>query len=291
MAINAYVRAQLSVSFRVKNRTVVYYLAESGVKKVIREITGHLLFYDTLNEFVPSQEEKFNIAGFEDCSYSYELADEERKVNINKASFDVLKRFFEIVALVAPAEADRLAASVMDWRELGERPRELGAKSGYYQALNPPYPCKQGDFEVLEELLLVKGVTPEIFSKIKDRTTVYGEGAVNINTADKLVLKSLGINDNLADTVIDFRNGPDGLAATSDDNFFSYAGNIVESLNSFEKITPEESAQLTNIVNAGLLGVSSDNFRGLSTGKNSGDHISIDFVFDSNKKIKFWRAG
>jgi type II secretory pathway component PulK len=291
MAINAYVRAQLSVSFRVKNKAVVYYLAEAGAKKAIEEITANTLIYDTLTELLPSGEKKFDLEGFAGCSYSYELADEERKVNINKASFDVLRNFFETVALVAPAEAESLAAAVLDWREPGERPREFGAKSGYYQALNPPYPCKQGDFEVREELLLVKGMTPEIFGKIKDRVTVYGQGQVNINTADKLVLKSLGINDSLADVVINFRNGPDGQQATSDDNFFSSVGNIVESLRKAGEITPEQSSQLTDIVNAGLLGVGSDNFRGLATGKNPGDSISIDFVFDSNKKIKFWRAG
>ena len=62
--------------------------------------------------------------------------------------------------------------------------------------------CFEEDIdEVLDELLLVKGVTRDIFDKVKDRVTVYGTGQVNINTAGMRVLQSLGMSEELAEKI------------------------------------------------------------------------------------------
>ena len=42
--------------------------------------------------------------------------------------------------------------------------------------------------ESLDELLLVNGMTKDIFERIKDYVTVWGSGMVNINTAGREVL-------------------------------------------------------------------------------------------------------
>lgn len=292
LAIAAYVHPQLSLAGRFKDKVTVYYLAEAGVKRAIGQIVNTVTpGYDTLNEFLPSGKNDFREMGVAEGEFNYAVADEERKININKSSYDVLERFFETVAELTPQQAGDVSACIMDWREAGEKARKNGAKSSYYQALGPSYPSKNKDFELLEEILMVKGVTPDIFNKIKDRITVYGTGAVNINTADKLVLKSLGMSDSLADKIIHFRNGNDGIEATSDDNFFSAAENIISILRAAEKLTPDESGQLANIAASGLLCVRSDNFRGESTGKSVKDYLRIDFVFSRGKTIRFWREG
>ncbi len=290
LAIAAYVRPQLELAGRIKDSTSVHFLAEAGVKRAMAQINnGTTSAVDTLKEFNPSAQFDFTSQGLSDGEFNYELVDEERKININTAPYNVLEKLFEIIAQLDPQQAGDIAAAILDWRESGENPRKNGAKSNYYQTLSPSYPCKDGPFEVLEEVLLVKGMTPDIFKSIKDEITIYGAGSVNINTADKFVLETLGISDTLADKIINFRNGNDGVPATADDNIFTDAGNIVNTLKSDQKLTQDDVNQLADIVAEGLLCIRSDNFRGMAYGKNSRDSMAIDFVFTRGGGIKFWR--
>ena len=62
---------------------------------------------------------------------------------------------------------DEIAAAIIDWIDQDDN-TESGAETDYYATLDPPYAAKNGPFDTIEELLLVKGVTPEI---------LYGEDA------------------------------------------------------------------------------------------------------------------
>jgi hypothetical protein len=64
--------------------------------------------------------------------------------------------------LKLPGMTDEIADSIIDWRDTDEQVSATGAESEYYQSLQPPYQCKNGPFETVEELLLVKGMTPEL---------------------------------------------------------------------------------------------------------------------------------
>ena len=103
-------------------------------------------------------------------------------------------------------------------------PRENGAEDGYYQGLAQGYACKNAKFQILEELLLVKGMTQEIFNKASMHLTVYGNGKVNLNTAGKCACGRWGMSDTLADKLIQFRRGNDNQEATADDNILSPQG-------------------------------------------------------------------
>ena len=54
----------------------------------------------------------------------------------------------------------------------------------------------------LDEILLVKGMNKEIYDKLINFVTIYGDGAVNINTASKEVLEALGLADSLVDKIL-----------------------------------------------------------------------------------------
>ena len=62
----------------------------------------------------------------------------------------------------------------------GPTHRLNGAKDDYYQSLNPPYKAKNGRFESVEELLLVRGVTRDYFyghpEKAPDGSIFYRYG-------------------------------------------------------------------------------------------------------------------
>jgi general secretion pathway protein K len=82
-----------------------------------------------------------------------------------------------------------------------------GAESSYYEQLATPYECKDRPLDTIEELLLVKGITPQVFERIRDYVTVYGDGKVSINSASKQVIESLSekMDAVLAQMIIDRR--------------------------------------------------------------------------------------
>ncbi len=176
----------------------------------------------------------------------YGLSDEASRLNINKAKPEMLTQlitFFD----VDEDEAVEIACCIEDWRDedsvihTDNFGRLLGAEDEYYQGLDNPYPCKNADFEVIEELILVKGITPEIFygSKdkkgkvspgLKDFLTVYTDGGVNINTASERVLSALfgPGSEELAQKIAAYRRGRDGTVGTTDDRWFSIGPYVLE---------------------------------------------------------------
>ncbi len=94
---------------------------------------------------------------------TFALDDESAKLNLNTATADML----EFLPGMTPA----LAAAIVDWRDTDSDLTVNGAEDETYQRLDPPYRCKNADFDSLDELRLVAGMTPEI---------LYGEDA-NLN--------------------------------------------------------------------------------------------------------------
>lgn len=104
--------------------------------------------------------------------------------------------------------------SLVDWIDRDDRESPFGAEDSYYRSLKQPYDCKNGPVSFIEELLLIKGITRDIFYGTKDHIglvqflTVYGnDGKININTADPLLLAVLDkqMTPELADAMVDFR--------------------------------------------------------------------------------------
>jgi general secretion pathway protein K len=117
--------------------------------------------------------------------------------------------------------------SIKDWMDSGDDEAITGlngAESDYYQDLDPPYTCRNGPFTQVDELLLVRGVTPQLYygsgelPGISKFITVFGitkaennkfmyDGKININTADLPVLAAilpLG-NEGFAQAIYDYR--------------------------------------------------------------------------------------
>ena len=119
--------------------------------------------------------------------------------------------------------------SLIDWMDTddGDGEEEYGAESSYYLALDPPYACKNGPVEFIEELLLVKGFTPELLFGTEKQpglaallTTQGNDGKININTADSLLLQALheDMTKEMVEDMLAFRedkNNKDKLASTA----------------------------------------------------------------------------
>ena len=108
-----------------------------------------------------------------------------------------------------------LVPSCIDWADNDDevtclpfvKRENLGAESDYYGGLDPPYRCKNKPFESIDEMLLIKGVTPKILDRLRDHATVYGDGQVNINYASRQVIESLSekMDPALARMIVDRR--------------------------------------------------------------------------------------
>lgn len=133
------------------------------------------------------------------------VEDEERKFNINKLilpnghapddqKLAAFRRLLEIL------EADpSVADAIVDWLDNDDSPRVGGAESAYYQSLPYPYKAKNDLFDTVEELRLVRGITPVLFETIRPFVTVHSSGKVNLNTAPKQILMSLSAGQDAAD--------------------------------------------------------------------------------------------
>ncbi|TWT34520.1 type II secretion system protein GspK [Blastopirellula retiformator] len=72
-----------------------------------------------------------------------------------------------------PGMTEEIADAILDYLDEDDEPREYGAEIDYYSGLDPPYAPKNGPLETVEELLLVRGVTPQLlFGRDENRNGV-----------------------------------------------------------------------------------------------------------------------
>jgi type II secretory pathway component PulK len=156
--------------------------------------------------------------------------------------------------------------------------------------LKYPYRAKNSNFDVLEELLLIKGVNNNIFEKLKDYITIYGDGRVNINTASKPVLLALGLKDSTVDKILAFRSGEDEVEATCDDNVFDLMNNIVPKFSGFCFLSVADSAQLQAVAESYLC-TTSNYFMIYSTAQtnNGRSFRHIVSVIDRLGNVFYWQ--
>ena len=304
------VRQKIILIQRLDERDRLRFIAEAGIKKAAVQVSSREpQAYDALQDKWSNNPVEFKDIGLGGGSFSirydytnektgvgetrYGLIDEERKININKATREVLGRLLSIVLGLDEIGAQELAASIIDWRDSdSELSIPLGsAEDPYYRNLQYSYEAKDAEFEVLDEVLLVKGMTEDRFMKTKDYITIYGEGKVNINTAPKAVLLALGLTEGIVDKIISFRYGEDNVLGSPDDNIFDEPSNIVPRLSQAFRLSDAEIAQLSIVVDRYLV-AKSNNFmiRGiaqLNGRKNIAEAISI---VNQYGKVLYWQA-
>ncbi|MEA2657428.1 MAG: ral secretion pathway protein, partial [Candidatus Binatota bacterium] len=94
--------------------------------------------------------------------------DEGGKININRIDEAALRGILTNLGLESNAR-DVLIDSIMDWRDADDLHRANGAESDYYLALSPAYTAKNGALDTVEDLLWIRGMTPDLFYGYSDR--------------------------------------------------------------------------------------------------------------------------
>lgn len=93
---------------------------------------------------------------------------------------------------IDPSEAVEVIDAISDWLDEDSNPTGFsGAEASYYNSLDPPVTITNGPMTSVSELLLVKGVTPELYQKLLPYIIALPEDVkMNINTVPKEILRS-----------------------------------------------------------------------------------------------------
>ena len=132
------------------------------------------------------------------------ICDEGGKININAIMrLDKSGNTLYSLLMLLPNMTDDIANAIIDWLDPDDNPRQStvggmgGAESSYYQGLSPPYSCKNGPIDSLEELLLVRGVTPDLLygndvnrNGVQDENEMASDGTFSLGWSAYLTVYS-----------------------------------------------------------------------------------------------------
>jgi general secretion pathway protein K len=198
-------------------------------------------------DFMPMVPEVQNPLTLGHGTATWSITDLECKFNINSPEPILQQILPQALTLmgVAPGEATPIVNSILDWIDRDDQTHVEGAENRDYEALDPPYHCKDGPIDDISELLLIKGITPEIFygltatnyqptyySRQRGRFgqsaagpppisvgltnlfTPISSGRLNANTAPAEVLQLIpGVDQMIAEAIVSGRTGaPDPTA-------------------------------------------------------------------------------
>jgi general secretion pathway protein K len=211
-------RTELHITQNFKEELQMYALAEGGAQRAIAE----LIFKNDLNvqrlrrtlkdEEVPPEKKEWVTDGrayelpSDQGTTAVRVMSEGGKININTVSENRLRKIMENLGLEGEAR-DIVVDSIMDWKDPNDLHRLNGAENDYYQSLEKPYQSKDANLDSIEELLLVRGVTPDLYygkkgtkrgetggtpdrAGLKDIFSIYAMGEqIDINSATPVVLR------------------------------------------------------------------------------------------------------
>ncbi len=227
-------RTEVNITRHYQEEVLLEAYAKGGVQRAIAELVYkhdariQQLRKTLKTEEIPEEKKEWSTDGrsyflpYERGECEIKVMSEGGKVNINVVSEATLRKIITQMGLEGEGR-DMVTDSILDWRDTDDFFRLNGAENDYYQSLKEPYRCKNGNLDSIEELLLVRGITPglfygkkEISSKdgkkgeqigLKDLFSIYSPAEqVDINSAPLPVLRVvLGLPAEIANLVVKTR--------------------------------------------------------------------------------------
>lgn len=218
-AFTVMVRTEVFSTITFKERMENKYLAEAGMNRAILEIfcrnanKNNTVNLETTQVY--STDGSFHLGQVGEGHYQFAVMDESGKININLLTDKTAIMLNNLLVNldVEKSRADIIVDSILDWKDADDLQRLQGAETEYYMSLPDPYKAKDANFDNLEELMLVRGMTREILYGSEGRPglikylTVHSSSAtVNIHSASLEVLKAIPLmTDNLIQSIMNYR--------------------------------------------------------------------------------------
>lgn len=313
LELNRRIRSSVTGAVHAKDQVVLSEMAISGIHAAMVMLINDRRENDTdtLQEDWANPEKVAEMAGlipFDDGQVDISITDERGKIQVNALvkfpegqQFSATQRFlwerfldnvFSMFEEPPDSDPNMIINSLKDWLDDGDDEAITGlsgAESDFYEGLEQPYACKNGPVDHLGEVALIQGVTPELFSGgggaagLSSLLSVHGvsvvgdgrftfDGKINISTADLPVLAALlpADNSDLAEALADFR------VAKADETYINPINNT-----GWYKNVPGVGGVT---IDAGLITVSSDLFRIVSTATRNQRTATVDVVVQREKE-------
>lgn len=260
-------RIESEVTVYARNRFKAEYLARAGLewartllaKKVTQPAEGEAL------ELEDGDDEQMAVAALNVAkgvavnnvvkelgqgTFTISLLPEEGRRNVNKLDD---RDWEEILDQANVPEEDwpELIDCFNDWIDQGDEHRLNGAESDDPFYKKRGYECKNAPLDTVDELLLIKGFDEGVVygRPAKDKEdapllgiaqwlTTYGDGQVNVNTANREVLMTVpDMDEAIVDDILERRPGVDGEDNTIDDG--------IKDLGEISGMKPDVAGRLT----------------------------------------------
>ena len=155
-------------------------------------------------------------------------------ININIGMAETEWRQFFNYVLKDDERADSLAQAIMDWRDIDDNAREKGGEHDDYVKAGLLALPANADFREPSDLLLVKGMTPDVYAMVSPYLTTRGTGIVDLNNAPVPVLWSLpGMNDAIVAQILQMRSGGQRITSVAE---------VVGRTQGRQRLTPAQAA-------------------------------------------------
>lgn len=278
-------------------------MAEAALNRAMAELVNvdpnNLLLSDEWSQIGETSGEYFTIAAGQ---ARLQILDSGALIDINSADEQQLLNL---------GLTNEQVDSILDWREAGVETRPEGAKDEYYNSLADPYNAALREFRTIDELLMVKGMNlaalythnpetqatqPLVQGSDEDQPapielltlgsssplTTGGQAKLNANTATAQQMVQRGIQQQLAQAIIQRRNTTgqfatlgavlltpgvnNNNAATILDNLTIATGTVIEgkiNLNTAQEAVLNSISGMTPDITQAILTRQSEGFAGL----------------------------
>ncbi len=163
-----------------KDGEQAYYTAEAGINRAIIELErASKTTRQSTAEDEDQEDPEFvywepgggpYVFNIDDYICEVVIEDENNRLGLNaflrraKTDPTLLKSLLESKVGLEGEERDIVADSLIDWWDKDNNITGInGAENDYYESLEEPYKCRNGEIPVIEELLMVRGVDEKIF--------------------------------------------------------------------------------------------------------------------------------
>ena len=197
-----------------------YYIATAGIDRALLYIgwgagpklpNGQVRYYEPgMSQFRFEFPTGFTIV---------EIIPETARMSLNQATPQDLMRLMQSAGIDAE-RASAIVESIIDWRTPAP-PDATTPLDQYYLSRQPSFRARHASFEEVEEVLLLRGMTPELFygayqrmpdgklmpvGGLKDMLSPYGyNGAVDVNTASPALLIAVGVPPDAVAAIVERR--------------------------------------------------------------------------------------